>query len=152
MLLKRFLVAIFVMTGTAGRNMAGEYVERLSFGGRLKVTKALWEIEYYFAGPDLRHNGDFVRVPGAQIDSYIRAFRASWVMYSEIKASLPADGEFTRKSEFGIQIRVGRFRPGVSLHYLHAMVVTEGDLNHLIAEYEFAKQRAAQIQGALFSI
>ena len=132
--------------------MTGEYVEPLSFGGLLKVKKASWEIEYYFAGPDQRYSGDFARVPGAQIDGYVRAFRASWATYVEIKASLPSEGEFTKKGEFGIHLRVGRFRPGVSLHYLHAMVVTEEDLLRLVAEYEDAKHRATKIQAALFSI
>jgi hypothetical protein len=40
-------------------NSIGTYEELLPCGGKLKVTKSSWEIEYYFSVPDFRYNGTF---------------------------------------------------------------------------------------------
>lgn len=56
--------------------MAGKYKENLPYSnGELIVTKNMWEISYYFSGPDLRYNGTFFSIEGKQIDSYIDAYK-----------------------------------------------------------------------------
>ena len=54
--------------------MNGEYSEKLTSGGELKVSVNSWHILYYFSGPDLRYNGTFVRVDGKDVDRYIDAW------------------------------------------------------------------------------
>ena len=52
----------------------GTYEESLPCGGKLKITSDSWEIAYYFPGPDQRHNGTFVSIPGKSIQQYIDAY------------------------------------------------------------------------------
>jgi hypothetical protein len=59
----------------AGGRM-GEYIEQMPFGGRLKVTRDSWHIEYYFPGPDLRYSGQFKVVPGATLTLISMHFEA----------------------------------------------------------------------------
>ena len=43
----------------------GNIKEKSSYSnGDLIVTKDSWRISYYFAGPDLRHNGTFFSIEG----------------------------------------------------------------------------------------
>ena len=72
----------------------GSYEEPLPCGGKLKVTKASWEISYYFSGPDLRHNGTFVSVPGKSIEQYISAYLENFAEYEKLKEAIPNSGEF----------------------------------------------------------
>jgi hypothetical protein len=127
----------------------GVYSEQIPFGGQLKITRDSWEIEYYFPGPDLRYNGEFKRVPGTSIDSYIQAFRDAWAEYVRLKGSLPTGGEFSKFGRHGLHIRIGGYASGVSLHAFKPMVSSEEELDRLVAAYEWAKQRALQVQSAL---
>lgn len=130
----------------------GEYTEELALGGKLNVTKSSWHIEYYFPGPDLRYNGEFIRIPGASVDSYISAFEAAWAEYKQLKTTLPAGGQFSKTGRNGVYIRVGGYSPGVSLHSYRAMVSSDSDLSILVKTYEGARQRAAAVQAALASL
>ena len=73
----------------------GTYEEPLPCGGKLKVTKSSWLIEYYFSGPDMRYNGDFVRVQSSQVDSYITALKDNWDKYCEMKKTSPKEANLT---------------------------------------------------------
>lgn len=130
----------------------GEYSEQMPFEATLKVTKRDWGIEYYFPGPDRRYNGEFKRVSGASVDSYIRAFRIAWDEYVQLKQTLPAGGEFAKSGPNGLHIRVGGSFSGVSLHSYRSMVRSAADLEQIVASYEVAKRRAAQIQSLLFQL
>lgn len=63
----------------------GSYEEPLPCGGKLKVTKKDWEISYYFPGPDMRYNGDFITVPGSRVEWYIQAFVENFEEYEHLK-------------------------------------------------------------------
>ncbi|OXL44805.1 hypothetical protein CFT61_03810 [Segatella copri] len=52
-----------------------KYTEPLASGGELNVTEDGWYIQYYFNGPDLRYNGEFVTIQGNEVDNYIKASR-----------------------------------------------------------------------------
>lgn len=39
-----------------------KYIEALASGGELNVTENGWYIQYYFNGPDLRYNDEFVTI------------------------------------------------------------------------------------------
>ena len=52
-----------------------KYTEALASGGELNVTENGWYIKYYFNGPDLRYNGEFVTMQGNYVDIISRLTR-----------------------------------------------------------------------------
>lgn len=52
-----------------------KYTEALASGGKLNVTENGWYIKYYFNGPDLRYNGEFVTIQGSDVDIISRLTR-----------------------------------------------------------------------------
>lgn len=52
-----------------------KYTEALASGGELNVTENGWYIKYYFNGPDLRYNGEFVTMQGNDEDIISRLTR-----------------------------------------------------------------------------
>lgn len=139
--------------GQAGEDMsAGTYEESLPCGGTLKVRSTEWEILYYFPGPDLRHNGTFVSVPGGSIDKYILAFNENWSEYEKLKSSMPSGGEFSKTGKMGMTIRIGRFAQGVCIQSYHMPISSKQQLDTIISGYRYASQRAPEIQKLLASL
>jgi len=130
----------------------GTYEEPLPCGGKLKISKATWEISYYFAGPDMRHNGTFVSVPGNSIEQYISAFNDNWAEYEQLKASIPNGGEFSKISKMGMSIRIGNFAQGVCIRSYHMPISSAQQLERITGGYRYAAQRAPQIQKFLASL
>ena len=130
----------------------GFYEETLSCGGKLKVKKESWEINYYFPGPDLRHNGVFVVVPEAHIESYISAFRDNWEDFEKLKSSIPIGGEFTKEGKMGMMLRIGKFAQGVCLRSYHMPINSKSYLESVINSYNYASKRAKAVQQFLASI
>ena len=124
----------------------GSYEEPLPCGGKLKVTKASWEISYYFSGPDLRYNGTFVSVPGKSIEQYISAYQENFAEYEKLKETIPKGGEFSKIGKMGMTIRVGGFAPGVCIQSYHMPINKSHRLEVLIEGYKYAANRAPQIQ------
>lgn len=135
-----------------GNMSIGTYEEPLPCGGKLKVSKASWEIQYYFPGPDLRHNGTFVSVPGNSIDQYISAFHENWAEYEKLKAFVPKGGEFTKSGKLNMTIRIGNFAQGVCLRSYHMPINSAQQLEKIVGGYRYAAQRAPQIQQFLASL
>ena len=134
-------------------NFSGAYSEEIGKGGKLVVTRHSWHLEYYWAGPDLRYNGTFKRVPGADIDDYINAWKANFEKYLELRAAIPKGGEFVQPGAMGMQIRVhtslGR---GVCLQSYHCSVRTEQYLKEMVNSYLDAKHKASVIQRMLAEV
>lgn len=55
-----------------------KYTEPLASGDELNVTEDGWYIQYYFNGPDLRYNGEFVTIQGNEVDNYIKAYKSNY--------------------------------------------------------------------------
>jgi len=127
----------------------GVYSEKLPCGGTLEVTAQGFRIHYYFPGPDMRHNGTLVDVPGAEVEAYMNAFAENWREFQQLKASIPVGGQFQRAGRKGMQIRIGPFREGVCLEMYHMPIRTEAELQSVIGSYRYALQRAAQAQALL---
>ena len=130
----------------------GTYEESLPCGGKLKVTKASWEISYYFPGPDMRYNGMFVSVPGASIERYISAFNENWEEYEKLKSAIPSGGDFSKPGKMGMTIRIGAFAQGVCIQSYHMPISSKQQLEKVIGGYRYAAQRAPQIQQFLSSL
>ena len=130
----------------------GIYEETLPCGGKLKVTKSSWLIEYYFPGPDLRYNGEFVRIQGAQVSGFICAYQENWKKYSELKKTIPKGGEFNTAGKSGMQIRVGGFNEGVCIQSYYMPLKSISSVNKLIEGYKYALKRAPEIKIFLASL
>lgn len=132
-----------------GMNKVGTYEELLPCGGKLKVSIRSWEITYYFSGPDLRHNGTFVSIPGKQVRQYIDAFNENWAEYEKLRHAVPTGGEFFKTAAMGMSIRIGAFTPGVCLRSYHMPVKSKDQLKAVIAGYEYAIKRSKDVQRLL---
>jgi len=131
---------------------SGEYSEKLSYGGgTLMVSKSSWRIQYYFPGPDLRHNGTFFNVEGTAIETYISAFIENWKEYEQLAEQIPNGGEFSKAGKMGMTIRVGNFA-GVCLQSYHMQISSRVQLKQVVDSYRYAMQRAPQIQSFLQSL
>ena len=129
----------------------GSYEEPLPCGGKLKVTKNAWEISYYFPGPDMRYNGDFITVPGSRVEWYIQAFVENFEEYEQLKKTIPKGGEFS-KTKYGMSIRIGGFNEGVCIASYHMPISSTKRLEQVIGGYRYASERAPQIQEFLASL
>lgn len=127
----------------------GTYSEKLACGGTLEVTAHGFRIHYYFPGPDLRHNGTFVDVPGEHIQDYIDAFVANWKKYGKLTDSIPKGGEFQKEGDMGMSIRIGKYYNGVYLKTYHMPIRSVEELREVIATYRYAQKRATQVQAML---
>lgn len=66
-----------------------KYTEPLASGGELNVTEDGWYIQYYFNGPDLRYNGEFVTIQGNEVDNYIKAYKSNYEKFTELQKVIP---------------------------------------------------------------
>jgi len=125
--------------------MDGKYSEKLKTGGELVVSKGNWHIRYYFSGPDLRYNGQFVEIYGNKIELYINAWKNNFSKYLELRKMIPEGGCFSTPGEMGMQIHIGLF-DGVCLRSYHMPINTEVKLNSVIADYKYANDRAITVK------
>lgn len=75
-----------------------KYTEALASGGELNITENGWYIQYYFNGPDLRYNGEFVTIQGNDVDNYIKAYKNNYKKFLELQKVIP-NGENSRQKE-----------------------------------------------------
>jgi hypothetical protein len=127
----------------------GTYEEILACGGALQITKGSWKIRHYFPGPDLRHNGTFVEIPGSDLPKYIDAYEENWKEYQLLRMSIPEEGEFQKVAKQGMALRIGKFHPGVCIIAYHMPINSESALKKLLDGYHYALERAPKIQGLL---
>ena len=99
------------------------YQEKTDCGATLKVNKKRWEIEYYYHGPDGRFNGAFFIIYSEEIEKYKQALINNFVTFTELKAVLPPDGEYSVDGEEGMKISVGKLFNGVSIHSYYDYLV-----------------------------
>ena len=132
--------------------MIGTYKEKLSTGGELTISANTWSISYYIPGIDLRYKGEFFSISGVQIDDYINALKKNFVLYEELKNKIPKGGEYTTNGQLNMQVRIGNFNSGVCLHKYHLNISNRNELNKIIAEFEYSKTRAKQIQEMLLTL
>lgn len=124
--------------------MSSVYNETLPFKGKLIVSDADWNIQYYFTGPDTRYKGLRVTIKGQEIDQYINAWKNNFKEYEKIKSSyngLPIE----KKGEMGMSIKMGYFCEGVCLLGNNLPISTRKQLDKVIESYEYARSKAIQI-------
>ncbi len=133
------------------------YIEPLSSGGELIVTADEWFVQFYFSGPDLRHNGQFVTIPSEKIDTYIEAFKENFLKFKELQKSIPEGGEFTIKGICNMNIGCGRYCYGVTIAewYNHLRnscypICNQVQLDKVICDLQYCKLRANEIFKLVF--
>lgn len=133
-------------------NMKGKYTEKLeALNANLIVENSNYYISFYFPGPDLRYNGSFFSIYAQEIDQYIIALKKNWLKYLELeKVLLP--GEFNITGEMGMKIVRGEYFKGVSLYSFNFFISTEKEMNLVIKELQFAKERGIYLQKFLSEI
>ena len=124
----------------------GSYSEKLFSGGELKVRKDGWSIEYYFPGPDRRYNGTFVSIPGQQVDKYIQAWKFNFTKYEDLKRK-GLHGELQTDGDLGMTIRIGGYAEGVCLRSYHMPKRSKEEIDRVIKDYQYAKNRANSLMG-----
>ena len=131
--------------------MDGEYKEVLPFGqGNLIVTKNNFQIQFYFPGPDMRHNGTFLNINRNEIKEYIKSYNENWKKYIELKKMKSELGkEFTTSGKLGMNIKVGGWNEGVCITSYHLPINTENELKKLISSFQWAEERGKQIMSFL---
>ena len=134
----------------------GEYREDLIHGGTLVINRKGWSIQYYFSGPDLRHNGELIEISSINVAKYILAFKNNYRKMQELKKTIPHGGNFDVAGECGMHIGRGLFN-GVTiakwynhLHNGNIPVRTESDLNKVVSDYEYSIRKAEEITKLLF--
>ena len=138
-------------------DMYSEYKEDLLSGGALIVTKKGWWIEYYFNGPDFRHNGQSVTISSIEIDSYIEAYKKNFEKYLSLHEVIPKGGEFECKGDCNMTIGYGGYRNGVTIaHWYNHLsnscfpIKTKDDLDKVINDYQYCKRRSEEITSLLY--
>lgn len=133
------------------------FIEPLSSGGELIVTADEWFIQFYFSGPDLRHNGQFVTIPGEKIDAYVKAFKENFLKFKELQKSIPEGGEFTMKGICDMNIGCGRYYNGVTISewYNHLRngsypICSQKQLDNVVCDLQYSKLRANEIFNLVF--
>lgn len=126
--------------------MSEEFTEYLSTGGQLHVSKDRWYLRYYFGGPDLRYKGYSIEIDSHEIDKYINAWRNNYTKYCQLITAIPTDGNYNETGECGMSIQIGGYCSGVCLRYNHMNINTQEGLEKVIADYEYAKKKAAKLQ------
>lgn len=96
-----------------------------------------------------RYNGTFVDFPGAEVESYIVAFEENWREFQQLRATIPAGGEFQRPGKQGMPIRVGGYFEGVCLRSYHMPIRTEQELQRVVSGYRYALGRTSDVQALL---
>jgi len=117
-------------------------IEKLPCGGELKIYKNSWTIEYYFPGPDLRYNGQYLRIEGEKIDDYIEALQQNFVEYQKLKKESIAGKFFSRPAKMNMTIRIAPFSEGVCLMGHNKAICTQKQLDKLINSYKYAQEKA----------
>jgi len=135
-----------------GIELSKLYKERLKTGGELVVEKTKWMVQYYFPGPDLRHNGEFYEVLGSNISDVVNAYKANYTKFSELKRSIPGGGEYKEGGLGKMTIRVNGHFEGVCVCGYKMPIKTQSQLNDLLADYAYCSQRALLIQEALLKL
>ncbi len=136
---------------------SGEYRENLRHGGTLVINQRGWSIKYYFAGPDLRYDGEFITISSSNVPTFIIAFKNNYKKLQELKKTIPIGGNFDIIGECGMHIGLGSFY-GVTIAkwYNHLSngnipVKNESDLTIVITDYEYCIKKAEEIKNLLFN-
>jgi hypothetical protein len=117
-------------------NLNGEYVEKMKCGAELHVSKSDWYLRFYFPGPDLRHNGEFLTIPGNQMLDFISAYKSNFATYLKLKESIPANGSFTQNGMMGMKININGYFNGVCIKSYHLPINTQDKLNEILTEFQ----------------
>ena len=134
-----------------------EYSEQLKSGGKLIVNSIGWRIDYYFLGPDFRHNGQHITIASYQVAKYIDAYKANFEKYETLKNQIPSGGSFETNGLCDMKIVVGGYNNGIHIAYTfnHLSescfpIKNRGQLNQVVCDYEYCILRAEEIRNLLY--
>lgn len=130
--------------------ISGTYEEFLPSGGKIKISKKSYEINYYFPGPDLRHTGTLLIIPKELIEKYIDAFIKNWEEYEDLRKSIPKGGEFVKNGLMNMEIRINGYFQGVCIASYNMPISSREKINEIIDDYRYAIIRANDVQKKLF--
>lgn len=125
--------------------MEEKYTEKLEvLNANLVVTNSNYYISFYFQGPDLRYNGTFFCISAQDIDRYIIALKNNWLKYLKLEKVL-CSREFNVSGEMEMRIVCGQYLKGVSLYDFNFFISTEKEMELVIKELQYAKERGKYI-------
>lgn len=130
----------------------GTYTENLKSGGVLNIFENNWTISHYYPGPDYRYNGTFHFVPDTDIDEYIEALNNNFLKYLELKSKIPDGGQYSTEGEYNMHIDIGGYNDGICNILGHSDFNTQEELDVLITDCRYAKEKAEIIMKLLNSI
>lgn len=126
------------------------YSEKLKTGGILEIKEDAWCIKYYYPGPDLRYNGNYIVVRDSEVENYIQAWKNNFTRYMELKNSMSNQGELIANGEQGMKIVISNYYGGVYLQYPTIVkkpwVYTQDTLDNIINDYIYAQKRVTEIR------
>lgn len=125
--------------------MNGIYNEKIKFfsDATLVVDKTQFRLQFYYPGPDQRHNGNFEYINSNEIDMYIVALKSNYKKYKEFEA-INADGNISSYGKMGMYICANRnqYGSGVTLSvHSRQYIKTDEQLAQAIESLEFVKER-----------
>ena len=130
-------------------SLSGTYSESLNCGATLRVTANKWWIEFYFPGPDLRYNGEWLKIEGRIVPQYIDAFMQNFEEYLTLKRTMPKDGSFEKIGHQGMVIRTSGYWEGVSITSHHMPLKTKDAIISVQRDFQKALSQAPQIMAIL---
>jgi hypothetical protein len=115
--------------------------------GKLVVNNDNWQIEFTLPGPDGRYNPTYKVIKSDQIQSYIDAYRSNWATYCILKEKLG-------NSTIGVivdgvndmTIRIKEYPSGVCIDYYKLPLRTEEEVEKMISDLKWAKNRALELK------
>lgn len=126
------------------------YSEKLNTGGTLEIKEDTWCIKYYYPGPDLRYNGNYIVVRDNEIGNFIQAWKNNFIRYMELQNSTSNQGELIVNGEQGMKIVISDHYGGVYLQYpatvKNPYVYTQDTLDNIINDYIYAQKRVSEIR------
>ena len=135
---------------------SGEYREKLKHGGTLVVSQTGWSIQYYFAGPDMRYNGEVISVSSREVPSYILAFERNYEKLQKLKNTIPSGGNFDIVGECGMHIGIGAYNGVTIAKWYNQLqrgnipIRNKSDLKIVVSDYEYCITKAEEISRLLF--
>ena len=124
---------------------SGEYSEELMTGGELVITPKGWSIRYYLLEPNQTYVDSHVIINGENVDSYIDAWKKNYSKYCDLKQTASFGSTYSLIGDMGMNINIGGDDDGICFYSFHRGIKTETDVDEIINDYVYAKERARQL-------
>lgn len=131
-----------------------EFVERLpALRANLKVGPKTWIIECYFPGPDMRYNGEFLKIEESYAPKLKDNLIKTWGKFLEAQQKFDGEKQVELAGFGSSRIYIKHvFGSGITLHGRNGLIDSERLLNFAIKELDDAPRRAAVVQQKLIGL